>query len=238
MFLVNARAKVPPPKNEPVLDYAPGSPERHALKNALMRLGGQPLEITPVIGGKRVKTGRTGEVRAPHAHGRVLAVYHKAGAAEVEQAAGAAREAWKEWSRTPWEARAAVFLRAAELLATRWRPTLNAATMLGQSKTAHQAEIDSACETIDFWRFNVHYAEELYGQQPESGPGVWNAMELRPLEGFVFAVTPFNFTAIGANLPTAPAIMGNTVLWKPATTALFSNWHLMALLEEAGLPPA
>ena len=237
MFVQNCRVKVPRPVNEPVLAYEPGSCERHQLKNALMRMAGERIEIPLTIGGRRVATGRIEECRMPHAHGHVLATWHKAGAAEVARAAQAAREAWPAWSRTPWEARAAVFLKAAELLAGKYRPVLNAATMLGQSKTAHQAEIDAACETIDFWRFNVAFAADLYAEQPDSAPGVWNALELRPLEGFVFAVTPFNFTSIAANLPTAPALMGNTVVWKPASTAVYSAWTILQILEEAGLPP-
>jgi 1-pyrroline-5-carboxylate dehydrogenase len=237
MLLLNGRAKTPPPKNEAVVTYAPGSPERAALTEKLSSLPKERLEIPLVIGGKRVTTGKLGEVRMPHRHAHVLATYHQGGAAEVEKAIGAARTAWKEWSRTPWEARAAVFLKAAELLSTKHRALVNAATMLGQSKTTHQAEIDAACELIDFWRFNVSYAETIYADQPESAPGMWNALEYRPLEGFVLAVTPFNFTAIGGNLPTAPALMGNTVVWKPASTALYSAWFVLQILEEAGLPP-
>ncbi|MFH0899202.1 MAG: L-glutamate gamma-semialdehyde dehydrogenase [Pseudomonadota bacterium] len=237
MLLHNSRFQVPHPVNEPVLSYAPGTPERSALKATLSRMTSERIEIPLVIGGRPVKTGRTAECRLPHNNGHVLATYHQGGPAEVEQAAAAAREAWQEWSRIPWEARAAVFLRAAEILAGRHRQTLNAATMLGQSKTAHQAEIDAACELIDFWRFNVRYAHQLYAEQPSSPAGQWNNMELRALEGFVFAVTPFNFTSIAGNLPTAPAIMGNTVIWKPASTAVFSAWYIMKILEEAGLPP-
>ena len=236
MNLVNARVVTPPPVNEPVLAYAPGSAERKALKEELGRLAGEKLEIPMVIGGQRV-TGSLEEHRMPHAHGKVLARYHTGGAREVARAVDAAKAAWRDWSRTPFEARAAVFLRAAELLATRRRARINAATMLGQSKTAHQAEIDAACETIDFLRFNVHFAERLYAEQPISGPGMWNSLELRPLEGFVFCVTPFNFTAIGANLPTSAALMGNTVVWKPAQTAVTSAWTVLETLEEAGLPP-
>jgi 1-pyrroline-5-carboxylate dehydrogenase len=172
----------------------------------------------------------------PHDHRHVLATWHRAGAREVGQAIEAAQAAYPAWSRMAWEDRAAIFLKAAELLAGPWRQVLNAATMLGQSKTAHQAEIDSACELIDFWRFNVHFAEEIYRQQPFSSPGMWNRLEHRPLEGFVFAVTPFNFTAIGGNLPTAPALMGNTIVWKPASAAIVSAHYVMALLEAAGLP--
>ena len=229
--------RAPDPYNEPVREYAPGSPEREALRLRLQEMETQQLDIPLVIGGEEVRTGSTFEAVEPHKRSHVLATVHKGGAAEVERAVAAAAEAWNDWSRTPWEDRAAIFLRAAELLAGPWRPTLNAATMLGQSKTAHQAEIDSACEVIDFWRFNVSFMTRIYEQQPVSSPGVWNRMEYRPLEGFVFAVTPFNFTAIGANLPTSVALMGNTVVWKPASTAAYSAWWLMKLYEEAGLPP-
>jgi 1-pyrroline-5-carboxylate dehydrogenase len=233
----NARYQVPPPKNEPNLHYAPGSPEKAALKARLSEMAGQVVEIPVVVGGKAIHTGRIAEVRMPHRHGHVLARFHQAGPAEVAAAADAARAARREWASWDWTDRAAVFLKAAELLAGPWRQVLNAATVLGQSKTVFQAEIDSACEVIDFWRWNVHFAQEIYGQQPVSSPGIWNRVEHRPLEGFVFAVTPFNFTAIGANLPTSPAIMGNTVLWKPASTSVLSNWWTLRLLEEAGLPP-
>jgi len=236
MFVTNARLEPPPPHNEPVLGYGPGSPERKLLKQALHDLPAEGLEIPMVIGGERVR-GKVEEHRMPHAHGKTLARFHTGGAPEVERAIAAAQAAWPAWSRTPWEARAAVFLRAAELLATRYRARMNAATMLGQSKTAHQAEIDAACESADFWRWNVHYASKLYSEQPLSPPGIWNAVELRPLEGFVFCVTPFNFTSIGANLPTAPALMGNTCVWKPAHTAMTSSWVIMEILEAAGLPP-
>jgi 1-pyrroline-5-carboxylate dehydrogenase len=229
--------RAPEPYNEPVRDYAPGSPEREAVRLRLQEMEAQQLDIPLVIGGEEVRTGNTFEAVEPHKRSHVLATVHKGGAAEVERAVDAAAEAWNDWSRTPWEDRAAIFLRAAELLAGPWRPTLNAATMLGQSKTAHQAEIDSACEVIDFWRFNVSFMTRIYEEQPISSPGVWNRLEYRPLEGFVFAVTPFNFTAIGANLPTSVALMGNTVVWKPASTAAYSAWWLMKLYEEAGLPP-
>jgi len=229
--------RVPEPHNEPVLGYEPGSPERDELRRSLDDLSSRRLEIPLVIGGADVQTGDTFEAVMPHNRGHVLADVHKGGAAEVERAITAAAAAWEDWSRTPWEDRAAVFLRAAELLAGPWRQTLNAATMLGQSKTAHQAEIDSACELIDFWRFNVRYMTRIYEEQPISSPGVWNRMEYRPLEGFVFAVTPFNFTAIAGNLPASAALMGNTVVWKPASTAAVSAHFLMKLWEEAGLPP-
>ena len=184
-----------------------------------------------------MRTGDTFDAVEPHDRSHVLATVHKAGAKEVERAIAASQKAAVDWSRTPWEERATIILRAAELLAGPWRQTLNAATMLGQSKTAHQAEIDAACELIDFWRFNVKYMTRIYEEQPVSSPGVWNRLEYRPLEGFVFAVTPFNFTAIGGNLPTSAALMGNTVVWKPASTAAYSAHFLMKLYEEAGLPP-
>ena len=229
--------QVPEPHNEPVLGYEPGSPERDELRRRLDELSSQRLEIPLVIGGEDVQTGDTFEAVMPHKRNHVLADVNKGGAAEVDRAISAAADAWEDWSRTPWEDRAAVFLRAAELLAGPWRQTLNAATMLGQSKTAHQAEIDAACELIDFWRFNVQYMTRIYEEQPISSPGVWNRLEYRPLEGFVFAVTPFNFTSIAGNLPTSVALMGNTVVWKPASTAAVSAHFLMKLFEEAGLPP-
>jgi len=229
--------RVPEPHNEPVLGYEPGSPERDELRRRLDELSSQRLDIPLVIGGEDVETGDTFEAVMPHKRSHVLADVHKGGAAEVDRAVAAAADAWEDWSRTPWEDRAAVFLRAAELLAGPWRQTLNAATMLGQSKTAHQAEIDAACELIDFWRFNVQYMTRIYEEQPISSPGVWNRLEYRPLEGFVFAVTPFNFTSIAGNLPTSAALMGNTVVWKPASTAAVSAHFLMQLFEEAGLPP-
>ena len=229
--------RAPEPYNEPVRDYAPRSPEREALRLRLQEMESQQLDVPLVIGGEEVRTGDTFEAVEPHKRAHVLATVHKGGAKEVQRAIDAAADAWNDWSRTPWEDRAAVFLRAAELLAGPWRSTLNAATMLGQSKTAHQAEIDSACEVIDFWRFNVGFMTRIYEEQPVSSPGVWNRLEYRPLEGFVFAVTPFNFTAIGANLPTSVALMGNTVVWKPASTAAYSAYWLMKLYEEAGLPP-
>jgi len=234
---MNVSPKIPTPVNEPVLGYAPGSPERVELKRTLKDMSSRQLEIPLVIGGKEVRTGRTVDVVMPHCHRHVLAKAHQAGPAEVEAAIAAAREAWHDWSGWAFERRAAVFLKAADLLATRYRALVNGATMLGQSKTAHQAEIDAACELIDFFRFNVQYAERIYAEQPLSVPGVWNYLDYRPLEGFVYAITPFNFTSIGGNLPTAPAIMGNTVVWKPAGTAALSNYFIMRLLAEAGLPP-
>jgi 1-pyrroline-5-carboxylate dehydrogenase len=233
----NGRRGVPPPVNEPVRSYAPGSPERTSLKGRLAAMAAEEIEIPLVIGGKAVRTGATGRAAVPHRHAQTLATYHKATPDLVLQAVDAARTAHAEWSRWPFEDRAAVFLRAAELLTTTWRDTINAATMLGQSKTVFQAEIDAACETIDFWRFNAHYAQELLAEQPLSDHAAWNQLEYRALEGFVYAVTPFNFTSIAANLPTAPALMGNTVVWKPASSAMFSAHYVMRLLVAAGLPP-
>jgi 1-pyrroline-5-carboxylate dehydrogenase len=226
----------PPPRNEPVRDYAPGSSERASLQIRLEQMKHERPEIPMVIGGKDVTTGTLKQAVMPHDKDHVLADVHQGGAKEVEQAVGAAGEAWEDWHRLPWEDRASVFLRAAELLAGPWRDTLNAATMLGQSKTAHQAEIDAACELTDFWRFNPWLMTRMYEEQPMSAPGAWNRMEYRPLEGYVFAVTPFNFTAIGGNLPTAPALLGNTVVWKPAGTAMLSAYYTMRILQEAGLP--
>jgi 1-pyrroline-5-carboxylate dehydrogenase len=229
---------IPPrPQNEPVLGYAPGSAERAALKAALSVITGETIEIPVVVGGKEIRTGRLHDVVSPHDHRRVLARAHQADGATIQAAIRSSQEAWREWSETRFEDRAAVFLKAADLLAGPWRARANAATMAGQSKTAFQAEIDSACELIDFWRFNVEFARRLYQEQPESAPQVWNRMDHRPLEGFIYAITPFNFTAIGGNLPTAPAIMGNVAIWKPAHTALLSNYCIYKVLEAAGLPP-
>jgi 1-pyrroline-5-carboxylate dehydrogenase len=230
------RFRLPPPVNEPVRSFAPGTPERTELQGRLRDLAGERIRIPLVIGGEDVVTEETYETVMPHDRDHVLADVSKGSPEHVEQAIAAARDAWHDWSRTPWEERAAVFLRAAELLAGPWRSTVNAATMLNQSKTAHQAEIDAACELIDFWRFNVEYMLRIYDEQPASGPGTWNRLEYRPLEGFVLAVSPFNFTAIGGNLSTSPALMGNTVVWKPATTAALSAYYLMRLLQAAGLP--
>ena len=234
---MNTAPKIPAPINEPVLSYAPGTRERAELKQTLKDMGGRQIEIPVVVGGKEIRTGRTVDAVMPHCHKHVLAKVHQAGPEEVAGAVAAARAAWREWSAASLGERAAVFLKAADLLATRWRPVVNAATMLGQSKTAHQAEIDAACELIDFWRFNVRFAEQIHAEQPISSPGTWNALDYRALEGFVYAITPFNFTSIGGNLSTAPAIMGCTVVWKPAATAAYSNYFLLKLLEEAGLPP-
>src|SRR6188474_2272918 len=230
-------ARVPPPFNEPNLSYLPGSPERAALKTALKKMSSEPADIPLIIGGKEIRTGKTERAVMPHDHRHVLAEWHAADASHVQQAIEAAKEAQREWGSWAWHERAAVFLRAAELLTTSWRAPLNAATMLGQSKTAFQAEIDSASELIDFWRFNPAYAQELYGEQPLSTHAAWNQLEYRPLEGFVYAVTPFNFTSIAGNLPTAPALMGNTVIWKPASSAMLSAYYILRLLEAAGLPP-
>jgi 1-pyrroline-5-carboxylate dehydrogenase len=235
--MINGIVRVPPPVNEPVRSYAPGSPEKKSLKARLAAMLKEEIEIPLLIGGKEVRTGKTAVAVSPHDHGHRLATYHQAGRKEIEQAVEAAAAGWREWSETRFEERAAVFLKAADLLAGPWRDTVNGATMLGQSKTVYQAEIDSACELIDFWRFNVQFAQGIYEQQPISARGIWDYVDYRPLEGFVFAVTPFNFTAIGGNLPTAPALMGNTVLWKPASTAMLSNWYVMKVLLEAGLPP-
>ncbi len=236
-LLNNAVIQTPPPVNEPVLNYAPGSPEKAALKAALEDVASREVDIPIVIGGREVRTGNLGKVVMPHDHQHMLGMYHKAGPKEVQQAIDAAVAAQPAWEKFRWEERAAIFLKAAELLATKHRATMNACSMLNGGKTAFQAEIDAACELIDFLRFNVRYAQEIYEKQPESSPGVWNYVQHRPLEGFVFAVTPFNFTAIAGNLPTAPAIMGNTVVWKPASSLVYTPWIFMQILEEAGLPP-
>ena len=237
MSSFNGNRRVPPPANEPVKSYAPGTPERAELKSRLASMTAERIEIPVVIGGKEFRSGKTAQAVMPHDHAHVLADWHMATPEMVQQAVKASAEARKEWSRWSWGDRAAVFLKAAELLTTTHRQTLNAATMLGQSKTAFQAEIDAACELIDFWRFNPYYAEQLYDQQPLSDHTMWNQLDYRGLEGFVYAVTPFNFTSIAGNLPTAPALMGNTVIWKPAATAIVSAWYIFKLLEEAGLPP-
>jgi 1-pyrroline-5-carboxylate dehydrogenase len=232
----NAYFKVPHPVNEPVKLYKPGSPEREELKNKLIELRSQEIEIPLIIGGEEIRTGNVEEIKIPHNHKHILGRYHKAGKKEVELAVNAALNAWKEWSEMPWEQRVSVFLKMADLLAGTWRSTINAATMLGQSKVVHQAEIDSACELVDFYRFNCYFMTKLMEEQPYSPYGMWNRSEYRPLEGYIFAVTPFNFTSIAGNLPTSPAIVGNVTLWKPASSAVYSAYHLMKLFEEAGLP--
>jgi len=234
--MTNAILNVPIPKNEPIWSYAPGSPERDELQSKLKEMLSTEYEIPVIIGGEEIKTGDLGKCVCPHDHSHVLAKYHRARPEDVEKAVKVAADAWKEWSETDWRARAAVMLKAAELLAGKYRQVINGATMLNQSKTPFQAEIDAACEIIDFWRFNPAYMEQLYGRQPESVTGLWDYVEYRALEGFVFAVTPFNFTSIAANLPTAPALMGNTVLWKPASSAVYSAYFVMQLLKEAGFP--
>ena len=233
----NAYANTPKPENEPVLDYAPGSEERRNVKKRLQEMRNETVEIPAFIDGEPIQTGTTSRVSPPHDHQHTLGHVHQSGAEEVTQAIDAAMEAKAEWAAMDFSDRAAVFLRAADLIAGPYRDTLNAATMLGQGKSIHQAEIDSACELIDFLRFNVHYAEKIYRDQPNDSRGVWNNMQYRPLEGFVLAVTPFNFTAIQGNLPTAPALMGNTVLWKPASRSIYSAYYTYKILEEAGLPP-
>ena len=227
----------PPPVNEPVRSYAPGSPERASLKTRLAAMSTEQPEIPLIIGGKEIRTGDMGKVVMPHKHSHVIATYHKARPEDVQAAIAASKDAWRDWSNWAWEDRAAVLLKAAELLATSWRDTINAATMLGQSKTVHQSEIDAACEMVDFFRFNVGFAQELYTEQPLADHSTWNVSDYRALEGFIYAVSPFNFTAIGGNLCTAPAMMGNTAIWKPAATALLSGYHTFRLLQEAGLPP-
>ena len=234
---MNSRPSIPAPFNEPVLSYAPGSPERAKLFARVAELKSRRTEIPLIIGGEEVKSAHRHEIRSPYDHSQVIGRVHEGGAPEIKKAIAKAMAARKEWSRMPFQARAAIFLKAADLLAGDWRWTLNAATMLGQSKNMHQAEIDSACELIDFYRFNPHFAQGIYEEQPGSSRGTWNRLQFRPLEGFVYAVTPFNFTAIAGNLPTAPALMGNTVVWKPSGTAMLSGYYILKLLEEAGLPP-
>jgi 1-pyrroline-5-carboxylate dehydrogenase len=234
---ISAHRRVPPPQNDPNRSYAPGSPERAELKARLAAMSAETVDIPVIIGGKAIRTGQTASVVMPHRHGHVLGTWHKATPDLVRQAVANALEARREWASWPFEDRAAVFLRAAELLTTTWRQTLNAATMLGQSKTAYQAEIDAASELVDFWRFNAYFAQELISDQPISTHSFWNQIDYRPLEGFIYAITPFNFTAIGGNLTGAPALMGNTVVWKPAGTSILANYYTYKLLEAAGLPP-
>ncbi|MCX6129291.1 MAG: aldehyde dehydrogenase family protein, partial [Proteobacteria bacterium] len=236
--MANARSTTPIPRNEPVLSHAPGSPERADLQLELKRQSQSELEIPLVIGTEKIfRNEPAAKVVSPHNHRHQLARYTSASSDEISAAIKAALLARKEWAALAWEERAAVFLKAAELLAGKYRSAINAATMLGQSKTCHQAEIDASCELIDFFRFNVAFAERIYSEQPQSAPGMWNRSEVRGLEGFIYAVSPFNFTSIAINLPAAPALMGCTVLWKPAPSALLSNWIGLQALEEAGLPP-
>ncbi len=233
----NAKAIVPKPVNEPILSYAPGSPEKIALKKRIQELKLQEIEVPLIIGGQEIKTGNMGKMVMPHNHKHILGHYHKAGEKEVKMAIEASMDTWSFWSKTPWEMRAAIFKKMASILQRHEEQTLNAATMLGQSKNVYQAEIDSACEFIDFLNFNCWYAQELYEQQPTYSPdGMWNRLEHRSLEGFIFAVSPFNFTSIAGNLPMSPALMGNVVLWKPASSAVYSAHFIMQLFKEAGLP--
>lgn len=232
----NALFQFAHPANEPVKEYRPGSPERAALEKELERQSNEVVEIPIIIGGKEIRTGDMGEVVMPHNHKHVIARYHKVGEKEVNMAIEAAMKAKKDWENTPWIERASIMARIGQLLATKYRARINASCMLGQSKNAFQAEIDSACETIDFFRFNNYYAGNLYSEQPSSTPDQLNRVEYRPLEGFIMAVTPFNFTSIASNLNMTPALMGNTTIWKPSTTALLSNYHLMQIAMEAGLP--
>jgi 1-pyrroline-5-carboxylate dehydrogenase len=235
---MDAITSIPAPRNEPVRSYPPGSPERDSLTRTLAELAAQRTELTMTIGGvQRMAGGESFDVVIPHRHAHILGTGAQASATDVADAVRAAMQAAPAWRELPFDERAAILLRAADLAAGPWRDTLNAATMLGQSKSVQQAEIDAACELIDFWRFNVHYARQILAQQPNSAPGEWNRMEYRPLDGFVTAITPFNFTAIAGNLPTAPALMGNTVVWKPTPTQQLAAHHTMRLLEAAGLPP-
>tara|TARA_B100001123_G_scaffold411037_2_gene506843 strand:+ start:20049 stop:21680 length:1632 start_codon:yes stop_codon:yes gene_type:complete len=234
--MINTRVEVPTPYNEPVKQYTEGSADKLVLKKQLEQFSHDSIEIPLIIDGKNVETGDLGHCILPHEHAHSIATYHKGNSDTVQQAIESALKAKNEWANMPWEARASIFIKAAELLAGKYRAIVNAATMLNQSKTVMQAEIDAACELIDFWRFNPFFMPDIFGQQPASSPGVWNYVEYRPLEGFIFAVTPFNFTSIAGNLPTSPAMMGNTVVWKPASTAVYSAYWLMQLLQEAGLP--
>jgi len=235
--MFNGIFHIPQPVNEPCLQYGPGSPERVELKAKLKEMLNQQIDVPMIIGGEEVRNGKLADIRCPHDHKHILGRYHQADASFVTKAVDAAEKTKRQWGQMPWESRAAVLLKAAELLAGKYRQTLNAATMLNVSKTPHQAEIDSSCELIDFWRFNPHFMEEVYGDQPMSTPGVLNYMEHRPLDGFVLALTPFNFSCIAGNLPTAPALMGNTVVWKPASAAVLPAYFIMKILEEAGMPP-
>jgi len=235
--MFNGIFNIPEPTNEPALTYAPGSPERAELKAKLSEMLSQDHHVGMIIGGKEVRDGKSAKMRCPHDHNHILGTYHQADALYVEKAIDAANKAKKEWGRMAWDSRATVLLKAAELLAGKYRQTLNAASMLCMSKTPHQAEIDAGCELIDFWRFNPYYMQTIYGDQPLSTHGVLNYMDHRPLDGFVLALTPFNFTSIAGNLPTAPALMGNTVVWKPASSAVLPAYFIMKILEEAGMPP-
>ena len=227
---------VPVAKNEPVKSYAPGSPERAEIKKALKEAKSQEVDIPMIIGGEEIRTEKQVAIHPPHELSHTLGHFHAGDATHVEQAIQAALNAKSDWAAMSWEHRASIFLKAAELIAGPYRAKLNAATMLGQSKNIYQAEIDAACELIDFYRFNVQYMAELYQQQPESSPGMWNRLEYRPLEGFVFALTPFNFTSIAGNLQTAPVLMGNVAVWKPSNTQIYSAAVLMEIFKEAGLP--
>jgi 1-pyrroline-5-carboxylate dehydrogenase len=235
--MFNGIFRIPQPVNEPCLQYAPGSPERTELSNKLQEMLNGQIDVPMIIDGQEVRNGNLADIRCPHNHQQVLGKYHQADGEYAIKAIDAAEKAKKQWGQMPWESRAVVLLKAAELLAGKYRQTLNAATMLNMSKTPHQAEIDSACELIDFWRFNPHFMEEVYGDQPISTPGILNYMEHRPLDGYVLAITPFNFTSIAGNLPTAPALMGNTVVWKPASAAVLPAYFIIKILEEAGMPP-
>ena len=233
---MNALQHIPLPLNEPVKSYAPGSPEKAEVKAELARMRAESIEIPLIIGGQEVRTGVFGECRVPHDHGHVLARYHKAGQREMRLAIDAALAAWRTWSVMSWEERASISLKAAELISKKFRAEITAATMLGQSKTVYQAEIDAVCELCDFLRFNTYFMQQIFQVQPENFSATWNRLEYRPLEGFVFAVSPFNFTAIGGNLAMAPAVMGNVCVWKPSSTAVYSSHVVMRILREAGLP--
>jgi len=235
--MFNGIFRIPQPVNEPCLQYAPGSPERAELSSKLQEMLNGQIEVPMIIGGEEVRNGNLADIRCPHNHQHVLGRYHQADGEYAIKAIDAAQNAKKQWGQMPWESRAVVLLKAAELLAGKYRQTVNAATMLNTSKTPHQAEIDAACELIDFWRFNPHFMEEVYGDQPMSTPGILNYMEHRPLDGYVLAITPFNFASIAGNLPTAPALMGNTVVWKPASAAVLPAYFIIKILEEAGMPP-
>ena len=235
--MFNGIFRIPQPVNEPCLQYAPGRPERTELSSRLQEMLNGQIDVPMIIGGEEVRNGNLADIRCPHNHQQVLGKYHQADGEYAIKAIDAAQEAKKQWGQMPWESRAVVLLKAAELLAGKYRQTVNAATMLNTSKTPHQAEIDAACELIDFWRFNPHFMEEVYGDQPMSSPGILNYMEHRPLDGYVLAITPFNFASIAGNLPTAPALMGNTVVWKPASAAVLPAYFIMKILEEAGMPP-